>query len=93
MKKNIAQSIVLYGPAGCGKSTNAERISRALNLPRIVEFDDIRNDYKKQRSLPEFGVLLITNVPDEVKADFRRLSYDHAMTAVKIFESTQGEAA
>jgi hypothetical protein len=91
--KNIAQSVVLYGPAGCGKSTNAQRISKALNLPRIVEFDEIRNDARKQRALPEFGVLLITHVPDEVKANFRRLSYDHAMTAVAIHEQMHGGAA
>lgn len=89
MKKNIAQSVVLYGPPGCGKSTNAQRISRALNLPRVIEFDDIRTDRQKQRALPEFGVLLITNFPGEVVAPFRRLSYDHAMTDVQIFESTQ----
>lgn len=89
MSTNPGLSVVLYGPQACGKTTNAQRISKALNLPRIVEFDEICNDKKTVNGLPQFGVLLITCSPEKVAVDFPRLSYDHAMTAVKIFESTQ----
>lgn len=93
MKNNIAQSVVLYGPKGCGKSTNAARISAALNLPRIVEIDEVLRRDQPHLELPEFGVLIITNAPERVVYNFRRLSYDHAMTAVAIHEQTQGVAA
>ena len=89
---NPGLSVVLYGPKGCGKSTNAKRISKALNLPRIVEFDEIRNDKKTVNGLPQFGVLLITCTPENVGIEFPRLSYDHAMKSVQIFESTTGDA-
>lgn len=90
---NPGLSVVLYGPQGCGKSTNAKRISKALNLPRIVEFDEICHDKRMQHDLPAFGVLVITIAPEKVGATFPRLSYDHAMTAVKISESVQGASA
>lgn len=85
----VAQSVVLYGPKGCGKTTNAARIAKALNLRRVVELDEVRNCPKRQRALPEFGVLLITNCLHSVHVDFRRLSYDHAMAAVAMAEGNK----
>jgi cytidylate kinase len=73
----MADSVIVYGPQGCGKTRNARRIARALGLKRIVDgfsFDDRRFD--KQ------DTLLLTN--EEPPAHARRaMSYDDAMRRVR----------
>lgn len=96
MSTNLGISVVLYGEAGCGKSTNAARIAKALNLTSIIEYEELyhsKHTKDLQRELPPFGVLLITNIPNEVIVPFPRLAYDHAMAVVNIFEANRGEAA
>jgi ABC-type thiamine transport system ATPase subunit len=51
----VNKSVVVYGPLGCGKSTNANRIAAALGLTTIVD------DYRFNRRKPPAaeGVLML----------------------------------
>jgi Holliday junction resolvasome RuvABC ATP-dependent DNA helicase subunit len=56
----MPKSVIVYGPRGCGKTTNATRIAKALGLTKVIdgaEFDP--------RQLPALnGVLvLVTDNP------------------------------
>jgi hypothetical protein len=52
----MSKSVIVYGSRGCGKTTNATRIAKALGLTQIIdnaEFDP--------RQLPALnGVLMLT---------------------------------
>lgn len=38
------QSVVLYGPQGCGKTVNGAAIAKALGLKAVVELDEVSRD-------------------------------------------------
>jgi len=60
------QSVVLYGPQGCGKTRNGAAIAKALGLKAVVEFDEVSRD-----NVPAArGALYLTN---KSKAQLRML--------------------
>ena len=65
----MASFIVLLGPPGAGKGTQAEAISEKLNLPHISSGDIFREHLKNQTSLGKLAAGFINKgelVPDDV---------------------------
>jgi adenylate kinase len=61
--------IVLLGPPGAGKGTQAEAISARLNLPHISSGDIFRENLKNQTELGKMAAVYINKgelVPDDV---------------------------
>jgi len=57
----MPKSIIVYGPQGCGKTTNAEKMRKAFNLKKIVD------GWEPGESFEERNVLYLTNAElDEV---------------------------
>ena len=70
------RSLYVYGPAGCGKTTNAEAIRKAYDLDRIVDDADLMGE--REVGLPVFGVLALGNCRENAPAGFRALKYEDA---------------
>lgn len=79
------KSVCLYGPAGCGKTTNAPRIAKALGLVKVFEQEEIINRVPRLQALPPYGVLLICQEPPEFTS-FKTMHYDEAMKIVRAKE-------
>ena len=65
----MSRYIVLLGPPGAGKGTQAEAISVALNLPHISSGDIFRENLKNQTELGKLAAQYINKgelVPDDV---------------------------
>jgi adenylate kinase len=65
----VASYIVLLGPPGAGKGTQAEAISKKLNLPHISSGDIFREHLKNQTELGKLAAGFINKgelVPDDV---------------------------
>jgi len=61
--------IVLLGPPGAGKGTQAEKISARLKLPHISSGDIFRENFKKQTELGKLADRYISRgelVPDDI---------------------------
>lgn len=76
---------IVYGPQGCGKTTNAEAIAKAYGCHKIVDTGTVL----VEKLAP--GVLILTNEdPDLSRARFdfpiRVVTYKVAMEMVKIDE-------
>jgi hypothetical protein len=56
----MAESIVLYGPQGSGKSLNAEAIRQAYGLETIVELDEILYT-RGSEGFDPIGQLIVTH--------------------------------
>lgn len=80
----VKQVIIVYGPQGCGKTRNAEKLREALGLPFVREFDDYLN-YDEVRGRPlDVNVLYLTNIDPSilrqiVKQECRFLPFDEVM--------------
>ena len=73
--------IVLLGPPGAGKGTQAEAISGKLNLPHISSGDIFRENLKKQTELGKLAAEYINNgelVPDDVTIAMVRERLSHS---------------
>ncbi len=65
----MASYVVLLGPPGAGKGTQAEAIASQLNLPHISSGDIFRENLKKQTELGKLAATYINKgnlVPDDV---------------------------
>ena len=65
----MARYIVLLGPPGAGKGTQAKRVSGKLNMPHISSGDIFRENLKKNTELGELAKGYINRgelVPDDV---------------------------
>jgi adenylate kinase len=65
----MSRFIVLLGPPGAGKGTQAEAISARLNLPHISSGDIFRENLKNQTELGSMAAVYINKgelVPDDV---------------------------
>lgn len=72
-------STVVYGPQGCGKTRNAKRIAKALNLRTIV--DDW--DFGSGAAWPRAGALLLTSTTPPEWFRYPVLSFNDAMKQVQ----------
>jgi hypothetical protein len=65
----MASSVYIYGPAGCGKTTNAERLKRKFGLDQVI---DDYGTFERSRTVPKHGALVLGqgkhNGPDGVRA-------------------------
>ena len=78
MQTNPVQSIVVYGPQGCGKTRNAHRIAQALGLSTIVDgFEPCIG-----HPWPREGALLLSHTPPPGWFRHPVLSFDEAMKRV-----------
>lgn len=60
----VARSVVVYGPAGSGKTFNSKAIARKLGLERVVEWGDMQ---QRGRGIGKFGLLyLCQEIPTEL---------------------------
>lgn len=78
------QTIIVHGPQGCGKTTNAGRIAKALGMSRVVD-----EWAPGDPALPVRGVLALTcETPDaHATRRYRVMSFDDAMAAVRLAKS------
>jgi hypothetical protein len=73
-----ARTVVVYGPAGCGKTINAQILRKAFGLSQIID------DYDGRTRIPFNGALVLTNnytAWHACNGMAECISYDQAMTA------------
>lgn len=72
-------TILVYGPAGCGKTRNATRIAQALGLTEIVD------NFVLGRGVnyPKYGALLLTQTPPPDWWRLPAMEYADAMKRVE----------
>jgi len=69
-------SIIVYGPMACGKTTNAEKLAKEFNLS--VVFDGVTPSEFKG-NLPLKGVLVLTTEPPPYSAAIKAISFSEAI--------------
>ncbi|OOW63332.1 hypothetical protein Xlen_02580 [Xanthomonas campestris pv. leeana] len=57
----MAESIVVCGPMGSGKTLNADAIRQAYQLKRVVELDERLQRKRDDWQLAQHDVLMLTN--------------------------------
>ena len=87
MESNIGNILVIHGPPGSGKTTNAERLKRAFGRTRILDDWAPRiRSHAKSGVLP--GDLVLTNELPKVIAhhlpNARILSIEEALASLKV---------
>lgn len=70
------KSVIVYGPPGCGKTTNAQRIATALGLAKIHD-----NWEPLDRQLAPFNTLHLTNSEGPWPTHVRRVAHFDAVMA------------
>ncbi|MBB5880781.1 adenylate kinase family enzyme [Xanthomonas arboricola] len=55
----MAESVILLGPQGSGKSLNAEALCQQLGLQEVIELDDMLFTFRADR-VESFGQLILT---------------------------------
>lgn len=79
------KTVCLYGQAGCGKSTNAQRIAKALGLVKVVEMEELAMRTPRLQKIPRYGFLLVCQEKPK-SASFKTMHYDEAMKIVRAKE-------
>lgn len=69
----MKDSIVIFGPQGCGKTRNAKKLASYFGLTQIVDADD--EGISELRG----SALILTNGYAKIPPRFRRISYESAM--------------
>ncbi|BBT38907.1 MULTISPECIES: AAA family ATPase [Pseudomonas] len=78
------KSVLVYGPQGCGKSTHADAIAKALGLNKI------HDDWEPGTPFAMLDTLILTNDCENHAPFTRRLmSFDQAKQLI----NSQGEQA
>jgi len=70
-------TILVYGPQGCGKTRNAERIAQALGLTTIIDAFEL-----SKQPWPRAGALLLTNEKPPKRTRLHVMSFEQAMNRV-----------
>lgn len=77
MTTQISRSCIVHGPAGCGKSTNAQVIAKALGLSHI------HDNWAAGAPVPPLDTLVLTTADNPAwYFNGRVLSFDQAMQLV-----------
>ncbi len=77
----MSASIIVYGPQGCGKTRNAEKIRAALGCKCVIEGEDL----VAGRAFPTSGALILTNDPHFIAPlGVHRLPFAQAMRQVRL---------
>ena len=83
----MAESIILFGPPGAGKGTQAAKISEITGMPQVSTGDMLRNSVKKNtelgkkaKSFMDSGLLVPDNLIIELISE--RLKEDDALNGV-----------
>lgn len=76
----MAQSIIIIGPQGCGKTINAPGLCKAFGLPKWVDLDEINYLSKGQMPMEDHIILAIER-PRNTQL-LRCLSFEEAMKKV-----------
>jgi hypothetical protein len=75
------QSLVVYGPKGCGKTKNAARLAKHFGLSQIID------DWCEGQTIPAQGALVLTqSEPADVR--LRMLPFSAAMLSVSRFSGS-----
>lgn len=77
------ETVIVYGPQGCGKTRNADKMRRAFGLDTVI--DDWQPGREGQPKIPKTGALVLTH-----SSEFHRVAdgsipaidYDAAMRYV-----------
>lgn len=81
---------IVYGPQGCGKTTNAERIAKAYGCSKIVDEGLTGSFAVRLENIAPGALILCNEDPDLGRAGFgfpiRVVTYKVAMEMVKIDE-------
>ncbi|WP_417285327.1 hypothetical protein [Comamonas sp.] len=70
------QSIVIYGPQGCGKATHAARLQQHFGLNKVYDGDCAA--MQSAKDLPRFDTLILANTAPN-KCPVRSMSFEKAM--------------
>lgn len=85
MTTRAPRSCIVHGPAGCGKSTNAQAIAKALGLSHI------HDNWAAGAPVPLLDTLVLTDADNPAwYFNGRVLTFDQAMQLVRHQESAQG---
>ncbi|UVJ42536.1 AAA family ATPase [Pseudomonas sp. LS1212] len=70
----LSKSVLVHGPQGCGKSTHAHTIAKALGLRNILD------DWQPGAAVPLLDTLVLTNANNPLwHFKGRRMTYAEAM--------------
>jgi len=70
----MRKSVIVYGPQGCGKTTNAKRIADALGLTRIID----NGEFDPRQPPALAGVLMLVVNNPQLTYEWKR-SFPDAM--------------
>ncbi|PVZ43955.1 AAA family ATPase [Pseudomonas sp. CC120222-01a] len=83
MTTKTARSCLFHGPAGCGKTTNAPAIAKALGLSQILD------NWDAGAPVPLLDTLVLTNANNPAwYFDGRVMTFDQAMQITRQQEAT-----
>ncbi|WP_445677439.1 AAA family ATPase [Pseudomonas putida] len=83
MTTKAPRSCLVHGPAGCGKTTNAPAIAKALGLSQILD------NWDAGAPVPLLDTLVLTNADNPAwYFDGRVMTFDQAMQITRQQEAT-----
>lgn len=83
MTTQTPRSCLVHGPAGCGKSTNAQAIAKALGLSQIL------GNWDAGAPVPLLDTLVLTNADNPAwYFEGRVMTFDQAMQITRQKEMT-----
>lgn len=68
-------NVIIYGPAGCGKTVNGEALRKHYGMERVVEAEW----HYTERSRPKTGCLVLTQDLDGLPYSGRTVPFHQAM--------------